>query len=136
MSTVGGKMPELTSITEARKSNRVSAQLAVPSRAAGAIELGDLRVDPVARKATHRGDPVMLSPMEFNLLVFLARNPGRVFVWHELLDNVWGLDHAGNKHTVVVSIGWLRTKLGDPGRLIQTVAGGGYRLAVPRTVRS
>ncbi len=128
-------MPQVAPGIEAEKDSRAPVQRAAPSRTEGAIGICDLRVDPLTRAATHKGGPLMLSPMEFELLVFLARNPGRAFSREQLLRNVWGLDPVGHRHVVAVNIGWLRAKLGDPGRLIQSVVGGGYRLVAPHRAR-
>jgi len=102
-----------------------------PAEAAGAIVIGDLRVDTLAREASRRGVVMTLAPREFDLLEFLARHPGRVLSREELLRKVWGYDFVGETRTVAVHIGRLRTKLGDAGRLIRTVTGAGYKLVPP-----
>lgn len=129
-------MLDHVAIAEGREEDRTLDQRAGQRRRDVAIEIGNLRVDALARVAAHRGDPLLLTPMEFELLVFLARNPGRAFAREELLRDVWGPDRVGHRHMVAVNIGWLRAKLGESGRMIQTVAGGGYRLAAPSQARS
>jgi two-component system OmpR family response regulator len=72
-----------------------------------------------------------LSPKEYDLLVFLARNKGLVFSREQLLEKVWGYDFAGDTRTVDVHIRWLRQKLetdpAHPQHLV-TVRGTGYKL--------
>jgi len=77
------------------------------------------------------GSPVELTPLEFDLLVALARDPGVVVGRQALLDRVWGPEFIADDHLIDVHVGNLRKKLGDdPGqpRFIETVRGVGYRL--------
>ena len=72
-----------------------------------------------------------LSTLEFDLLVALARAPGRVFSRRQLLEQVWGYDYFGDERVVDVHIRNIRRALGDDAsapRLIGTVRGVGYRL--------
>ena len=72
-----------------------------------------------------------LTPKEFDLLVFLARNKGFVFSRSQILEKVWGYDFAGDTRTVDVHIRWLRQKIeADPNnpRYLITVRGAGYKL--------
>jgi two-component system, OmpR family, KDP operon response regulator KdpE len=123
-----------------------SAQLearirAVLRRAAGAadaatapVTVGDLVVDPRSRRVTLAGDPVELSPKEFDLLAYLAARAGTVVAKRELLSEVWQLPYGGADKTVDVHLSWLRRKLGESAaepRLLQTVRGVGVRLADP-----
>lgn len=80
-----------------------------------------------SRIVTTRGKPVEFTRVEYDLLLFLARNPRRVFTRPQLLQIVWGLSHAGER-TVDVHIRRLRAKLGDLP-LVTTIRGVGYRLA-------
>src|SRR5215468_5914237 len=102
---------------------------AQPSRAEPEVAAGDLTVSTAAREATYRGKKLSLTPREFELLAFLARNPGRVLSREELLRKVWGYDYVGETRTVDVHVRRLRAKLGDKGKLIQTVTGAGYKFA-------
>ena len=104
-----------------------------PAPAESALEFGPLRVDPLAREATSDGRRIDLTPREFDLLAFLAGHPGRVLSREELLRKVWGYGYVGETRTVAVHIGRLRSKLGDAGRLIETVTGAGYKLVPSRT---
>jgi DNA-binding response OmpR family regulator len=92
--------------------------------------VGDLRIDPVARAVHVRETPVPLTQREFDVLVFLARHPGRAFSREELMDAVWQYSFYSDTSTVTVHIRRLRAKLeSDPARPrhIETVWGVGYR---------
>ncbi|MFW5684392.1 MAG: response regulator [Spirochaetota bacterium] len=73
-------------------------------------------------------EPVHLSATEFAILEFLARNPGWVFSRSKIIDAVKGKDYPVTERSVDVQILGLRKKLGEHGKLIQTVRGVGYRL--------
>jgi len=97
----------------------------------GRLEAGNIGIDPVARVVHVAGKPIELTPREFDLLHFFARNPGRVYSRLELLNQVWGYQHDGYEHTVNTHINRLRMKVeSDPARprRILTVWGRGYRL--------
>jgi DNA-binding response OmpR family regulator len=95
------------------------------------IKVGNLVVD-LARHQVSLGDSILdLSPKEFELLVFLAKNRGRAFTRDYLLEKVWGYDYTGDTRTVDVHIRWLRRKLeADPAhpQHLLTVRGFGYKL--------
>lgn len=100
--------------------------------AAGRIESGDLVIDPERRTAIMRGNSVALTAKEFDLLLYFAGSPGRVFTRSQLLDAVWGYGHDGYEHTVNSHINRLRAKIEeDPARprYILTVWGVGYKFA-------
>jgi two-component system alkaline phosphatase synthesis response regulator PhoP len=94
------------------------------------ITVGDLLIDPDRRKVHLNDEEVQLTAKEFDLLVFFARNPGRVFTRSELLDKVWGYSYSGYSYTVNSHINQLRSKIeedrNDP-RYVKTVWGVGYR---------
>ena len=93
------------------------------------VQVGDLFLDPPARRAQVGGEDLELRPREFDLLVALARSAGRAFRRHELLDQVWGPRFTGGVNTVDVHISWLRQKLPVAARVrITTLRGVGYRL--------
>ncbi len=103
-----------------------------PSEAASAaeIERDGLRIDVTKHRVTREGREVTLRPKEFDLLVALARSPGQVFTRDQLLNAVWGLDHAGETRTVDTHVKNLREQLGDSAhepRWIETIRGVGYR---------
>jgi two-component system alkaline phosphatase synthesis response regulator PhoP len=112
---------------------RVRALLrrAQPHRAEAVLEVGELRVDTLAREITWKGKALTLTPREFGLLAFLASRPGRVSSREELLRKVWGYDYVGETRTVDVHIRRLRAKLGAKSGLIETVLGAGYKLVRP-----
>ncbi len=89
-----------------------------------------LTIDPAGREVMNDGHAVALSTLEFDLLVALARAPGRVFSRHQLLEQVWGYDFYGDERVVDVHIRSLRARLGDDAtspHLIATVRGVGYK---------
>lgn len=94
------------------------------------IERGNLKIDPRSHEAWLEGKPLNLSPKEFALVYFLARNAGQVFSREALLDRVWGRDAFVSARTVDVHIRWLRTRIEtdatNPTRLV-TVRGVGYK---------
>ena len=94
----------------------------------GPITLGQMTIDPLARRVTVDGAPVDLTVKEYELLLILARHPGRCFSRTYLLDNIWGDDYVGGDRTVDTHIVRLRRKLGDVGERITTVWGVGYRI--------
>ncbi len=93
------------------------------------IEAGDFRIDPEAHTVTVNGNIVHLTPKEFDLLLHLARNPGKVITHRALLTAVWGAQSAQQPEYLRVFVGQLRKKLGSaPGKeYIQTEPWVGYR---------
>jgi len=91
------------------------------------IALGRLRIDPVARRVELDDELLDLTVKEYELLLILARHPGRSFSRSYLLDQIWGADYEGGDRTVDTHIVRLRRKLGDVGERIATVWGVGYR---------
>ncbi|HEX4034868.1 MAG TPA: response regulator transcription factor [Solirubrobacteraceae bacterium] len=91
------------------------------------LERGDVRLDPATRVATRAGRRLALSPKELAVLEYLLGAQGRVVSAEELLERVW--DEAADPFTttVKVTIGRLRSKLGEP-QLIETVSRSGYRI--------
>jgi DNA-binding response OmpR family regulator len=97
--------------------------------ASPALADGTLRVEPEARRAVLDGADLSLTGREFDLLVFLLSNPGRVFTRPQLLDRVWGWEF-GDQSTVTVHVRRLREKVERDAthpRRIATVWGTGYR---------
>ena len=94
------------------------------------IEVGTLRVDPAAYLATANGEHVELRPREFELLVLLCREVGRVVTRERLLAEVWDLHWDSSTKTLEMHVMGLRRKLGDAIE-IATVRGVGYRLDTP-----
>ena len=84
------------------------------------------------RAVVQDGEPVELTPKEFDLLVWMARHPRQVFTRERLLDAVWGYEYAGDTRTVDMHIQRLRKKL-RAGESIVTVFGVGYKYAPEET---
>ena len=96
--------------------------------------LGPLALDIDTYRVTASGRPLDLTYKEFELLRFLASNPGRVYTRPALLREVWGYDFYGGTRTVDVHVRRLRAKLGpEHEHLIETVRGVGYRSAAPES---
>jgi two-component system KDP operon response regulator KdpE len=112
----------------------VLRRAADPDGGPRSVTVGDLTVDPRSRRVVHAGEPVELSPKEFDLLAYLAARAGTVVPKRELLAEVWQLPYGGSDKTVDLHLSWLRRKLGESAaepRLLQTVRGVGVRLAEP-----
>jgi DNA-binding response OmpR family regulator len=104
---------------------------ATPAAESAPLKIGYLEVDIARHRASLSGGALELSPKEFDLLAFLAKNKGLVFSREQLLEKVWGYDYAGSTRTVDVHIRWLRQKIeANPGhpRYLLTVRGTGYKL--------
>jgi DNA-binding response OmpR family regulator len=110
---------------------RVRAQLrAATQTPTTAISAGDIEVDLLSREVRRAGEQVRLSSTEFELLVYLLNNRGRVLSREQILRAVWGYEHDPGTNVVDVYIGYLRRKLRRGGRNtpIVTVRSVGYRL--------
>lgn len=94
------------------------------------LTLHNLTIDPERRSVQIEGRNIELRMKEFDLLLLLARHPGRVFTREKLLEIVWGYDFAGETRTVDVHIAHLRHKLDGMRPSIDTVWGVGYKLEV------
>jgi len=94
------------------------------------IQAGSLDIDILAHRVTRNGEPVKLTPKEFDLLAVLVRNSGRVMTHRQILTAVWGPAHVEDLQYLRVFIGQLRQKLEptpDTPELILTEPGIGYR---------
>ena len=92
------------------------------------VEYSGLVLNLETYQASFGGQPLDLTYMEYELLKFLAQNPGKVFSRETLLSRVWGYEYFGGARTVDVHIRRLRAKLGEEhANLIQTVRSVGYR---------
>ena len=98
------------------------------------IASGALAVDPARRAVAVDGEPVHLTVREFDLLLFLARHPGRPFTRSQLLEQIWGITYAGYDRTIDSHVQRLRAKIEtDPGspEHVRTVWGVGYKFGEP-----
>ncbi|HEX9776434.1 MAG TPA: response regulator transcription factor [Actinomycetota bacterium] len=126
-------------VTDAERTGELLARLrlAIGSQvldSAGTIRLGDLTVDPESYQVRMKGKPLDLTYKEFQLLLYLARRPSRVFSRHQLLQEVWGQDFYGGTRTVDVHVRRLRAKFGvEHESMIVTIRNVGYRLDAERS---
>ena len=97
------------------------------------VEYGELSLNLETYQAAIAGRPLDMTYMEYELLKFLAQNPGKVFTREMLLSRVWGYEYYGGARTVDVHVRRLRAKLGEEyANLIQTVRSVGYRFGQSR----
>jgi two-component system response regulator MtrA len=95
-----------------------------------ALAIGDLSIDVAGHSVTREGRQINLTPLEFDLLVCLARKPWQVFTREVLLEQVWGYRHAADTRLVNVHVQRLRSKVEhDPENpeIVVTVRGVGYK---------
>jgi two-component system response regulator MtrA len=99
-----------------------------------ALSIGDLSIDVAGHVVVRDGTPIALTPLEFDLLVCLARKPWQVFTREVLLEQVWGYRHAADTRLVNVHVQRLRSKVEhDPENpeIVVTVRGVGYKAGRP-----
>ncbi|NBK16879.1 response regulator transcription factor [Anaerotruncus sp. 1XD42-93] len=99
-----------------------------PASPAKQLTAGGLTMDLEERTVTADGARIPLTYKEFELLRLFLSRPGVAFTREQLLSDIWGVDYAGETRTVDMHIKTLRQKLGDYGRMIETVRHIGYRL--------
>lgn len=93
------------------------------------IQLGSVTLDRQSYKVTRGTDSITLPLKEFELLYKLAGTPGQVYTREQLIDQIWGMDYAGDNRTIDVHIKRLRERFATaPDFRIETVRGLGYRL--------
>ncbi len=120
------ELPELLARVEALLRRRRAVSPDEPP-----IRFGDVEVDAARRRVTVAGEEAVLSSKEFDLLLLLARSPGRPFTREQILEKVWGWDFEGTARTVDNFILALRQKIeADPAnpRHLRTVRQVGYKL--------
>lgn len=96
------------------------------------LRVGDFEIDVVRHRVTRAGIELKLTPKEFELLSFLAKNAGRVLTHRQILAAVWGAAHTSDTQYLRVYIGQLRQKIEDKAddpRIILTEPGIGYRVS-------
>jgi DNA-binding response OmpR family regulator len=96
------------------------------------VEVGDLRLDPGARRVWRGDAEIELTAREFDVVEYLVRRSGQVMSKRDILDGVWEFDFDGDPNLVEVYIRRLRRKIDEPfdRRSIETVRGAGYRISV------
>lgn len=98
----------------------------------GAIDVGQIHLDPASRTVTKRGEPVEMAAREFDLMHLLMANAGQVVRREAIMDEVWDAHWFGPTKTLDVHISWIRKKIeDDPSdpRYIKTIRGVGFRFA-------
>ena len=95
------------------------------------LRLGDLELNSTERKVTKSGEEIPLTLKEFGLLEYFMRHPNQVVNREDLLSHLWDFNYAGFSNVVDVHVKNLRRKLGEgnPGAVLETVRGIGYRMA-------
>ena len=88
-------------------------------------------LNPATYEVFAYGAPLELTLKEYQLLLFLMQNSGRVFTREQLLDRVWGQEYYGGTRTVDVHVRRLRMKTERAGDVLETVRGVGYRFVFP-----
>jgi two-component system response regulator MtrA len=99
----------------------------------GLLTIGDLAIDVQAHQVTRTGKQIALTRLEFDLLVALAKEPGRVFTRDALLSEVWGYRHSTDTRLVNVHVQRLRSKIehdAEHPEIVVTVRGVGYKAGV------
>ena len=94
------------------------------------IRVGDITMNVAAHEVLRDGEPINLTPLEFDLLLTLASKPQKVFTREELLEQVWGYQYKADTRLVNVHVQRLRAKVEhdpDQPRIVTTVRGVGYR---------
>jgi len=124
-------MRELQARVRALLRRREAAQAAGSADGSAIIPVGTVSVDLAGHRVLRAGKAIPMKPKAFDLLAFLARNPGQVFTRQQLLEQVWGSDYPGETRTVDVHVHWLRSEIEqDPAnpQVLETVRGVGYVL--------
>jgi DNA-binding response OmpR family regulator len=92
------------------------------------LQIGEgMIIDCTAHQVTINGIPLNLSPKEYDLLYYLARNRGIAMTREKLISEVWGYDFYGDDRTLDTHIKLLRKELGEYANRITTLRGVGYR---------
>ncbi len=97
------------------------------------LQVGDLHLDPAARRAWRGEVEIALSAREFSLLELFLRHPGEVLTRTRILEQVWDFAYEAGSNVVDQYVGYLRRKIDQPfnRRDLETVRGAGYRLRLP-----
>jgi DNA-binding response OmpR family regulator len=96
------------------------------------LQIADVKLDPASRQVTRGGEPLSLTPREYNLIELLMRNPGRAISRDTILESVWGFGSDVTENTLEVFVRLLRMKVDTRGpKLIHTIRGFGYMMREP-----
>lgn len=96
------------------------------------INIEGLLIDEPSHEVKINDNNIVLTPKEYDLLLYLVKNKGIALTRDQILDNVWGMDYYGDTRTVDTNIKRLREKLGEKSDLITTIRGSGYKFEVKR----
>ena len=114
---------------------RINTRLRRTSKV-GTLKIGDIVIDQMEHTISRNDKQIPLTRLEFDLLVALAKEPGRVFTREALLNEVWGYQHAADTRLVNVHVQRLRSKIeadAENPELVQTVRGVGYKAGPVRS---
>ncbi len=92
------------------------------------LTAGPVSLDPSRMEVAINGNEIIMAPKEYLLLKVLMENQGQVLGRDRLLDMVWGVDFVGSDRVVDAHVKKIRKKLGEAGKCIKTVIGGGYKI--------
>ena len=132
--SIGPDEVVVSPVSEAELTARVKLAMYRVNGPAGPklLRVGDLSIDLERYEVNVSGRRVALTYKEFQLLVLLASNPGRVYTREALLSQIWGYDYLGGTRTVDVHIRRLRSKVESPGHaFVETIWNVGYRFKEP-----
>lgn len=111
--------------------NSVNDEVSLEKEDANKIfNFNGLKINELSHIVTLEEEEILLTPKEYELLVFFARNNGIAFTRDQILDKVWGMDYYGGPRTVDTNIKRLREKIKDKAEYIVTVRGSGYKFEV------
>ena len=101
-----------------------------PAERAPLLRVGDLELDPAARRVSRAGVEIPLSTKEFQLLEVFMRHPGEVLSRYQLLEGAWDTDYEHRSNVIDVYVRYLREKIDRPFAVdtLETIRGAGYRL--------
>jgi DNA-binding response OmpR family regulator len=94
------------------------------------LDYAGLVIDELSHDVRVDGNSIVLTPKEYDMLLFLIKNKGIALSRDKILDSVWGMDYYGDARTVDTNIKRLREKLGDKADMITTIRGSGYKFEV------
>ncbi len=94
------------------------------------VTFGELMIDLMAMRVEVSGEEIILSPKEYELLIYFVNNANQALNREQILNRIWGYDFEGDDRTVDTVVKRLRKKLGSEGHRINTVRGVGYRFEV------
>ena len=117
--------------TQLRRYKKYNGGASESSASSEEYDINGLYINKETHVCTLYGKPVLLTPREFSILLYLCENKGKVVSSEELFEAVWGEKYIDNNNTVMAHIGRLREKLREPAKnpkLIKTVWGVGYKI--------